>query len=166
MACGKSFLGKSVARVLNMEFCDLDDYIESQAQKKVEEIFSSDGEEAFRKIETDSLENTFDWSHTIVATGGGTPCFGDNMEAMNEHGITVFLDCPAKIIADRLSHSKRIRPLIEKVPLDQLEVFIETHLAKRLPFYTQAQYSVSVSQRREENIKKLCDLIQSVTYDV
>jgi shikimate kinase len=162
MASGKSFLGRSVARVLNMEFCDLDDYIESQAQKKVEEIFSADGEEAFRKIESACLDNTFEWSDTIVATGGGTPCFGNNMEAMNKHGITIFLDCPAKIIADRLTHSKRIRPLIENVPTEHLAAFIASHLEKRMPFYAQAQYAVRITEWKEENINNLIDLIRNL----
>jgi shikimate kinase len=162
MASGKSFLGKELAKRLQMDFIDLDDQIESLAGKSIQDIFQSDGEEVFRRIETAALKSSFDWSNIVIATGGGTPCFAENMQSMNDQGITIFLDCSANVIADRLAKSQHIRPLIENVPQDQLVTFVEDHLGKRMPFYTQAQYSISISNDSEENLDNLCTLIDEL----
>ena len=91
MGSGKSTLGKALAQRCDIRFIDLDDYIEERAGKKIREIFAEDGEAAFRDLERRMLLEVSDMDNVLVACGGGTPCFGDNMELMNSRGITVLL---------------------------------------------------------------------------
>ena len=159
MASGKSFLGRTVAGMLEMSFVDLDREIESMAGKGIPEIFSSEGEQAFRQYESDALKKTGRSENMIIATGGGTPCFGDNMEWMNAHGETIFLDAPVDVLADRIVHSKHVRPLVAGIPAGELPGFISKHLAGRLPFYHEAQHVLSIFPEKEKNVRNLYELL-------
>lgn len=162
MASGKSFLGRTVARMLGMSFVDLDREIESIAGKPIPDIFSGEGEEAFRKYESQALKHTAHAENILVATGGGAPCFGNNMEWMNAHGITIFLDAPADVIAGRILGSRHVRPLVADIPAGELPGFIGTHLAGRLPVYRQARYVLSIFPEREKNVRNLSELIRKI----
>ena len=102
MASGKTTLGKRLAGELNYRFLDLDDLIENQTGRKIEKIFEESGEHAFREIERIILSEHLEDQDTVIATGGGAACYLDNMELMNRHGLTVFLDVPVEILTARL----------------------------------------------------------------
>jgi shikimate kinase len=157
MGCGKSKLGKQLAKKLNHEFIDFDELIEEQSGKKISEIFKDDGQQAFRNIETEILKSIVECKETVVSTGGGTPCFFDNMRLMNESGITVYLRMPAGSLFHRLAESKANRPLIAGLTdLKLMDYIIET-LGEREHFYMQAQHVV-----RGENLKadKILELLK------
>lgn len=139
MGCGKSKLGKSVSSKLNRPFIDLDDLVEITHQMSIPQLFAAFGEEGFRERERNVLQNAALAEDAIIATGGGTPCFYDNMEWMNQNGITVFIDSPVKVLADRLINARVERPLIKGKSMEELIQFIEEKLKERRPFYEQAK---------------------------
>jgi shikimate kinase len=109
---GKSTLGRQLAKELNYEFIDLDKKIEVSEGKKISEIFSLEGEEYFRKVESEQLKKIDKNTKAVIATGGGTPCFHDNMKYIKENGISVFLDVSPEKLEERMRASKRnYRPL-------------------------------------------------------
>ncbi|MBL7826378.1 MAG: shikimate kinase [Saprospiraceae bacterium] len=142
MGCGKTSWGQLLAQKLLLPFIDMDVQIEQHTGQTVSEIFAQSGEEAFRVLEQTALQNTLLSAPAVVATGGGTPCFFDNMDWMNTHGITVFLDTPPDVLASRLKHQKQFRPLLAHVPDHLLGDHITSVLAHRLPFYQKATVSV------------------------
>jgi shikimate kinase len=143
MGCGKSKLGKSVASKLDLPFIDLDDMVEAQTQQSIPELFASLGEQGFREKEKETLQNSAIASNAIIATGGGAPCFFDNMEWMNNNGITVFIDTPVKVIADRLINARVERPLVKGKSFEELIEFIGSKLQERRPFYSQAKITLT-----------------------
>jgi len=143
MGCGKSTIGRTVARLSGVRFIDLDTYIENRYHATVREIFAVHGEAGFRDVEHRMLQEVAGFEDVIVACGGGTPCFMDNMELMNSCGITVFLDTPVDRLHSRLMRGRHKRPLIADKSDDELLVFIQEALAKRRPYYSKAQMSFS-----------------------
>lgn len=102
MGAGKTTLGKAFARELNVPFIDLDWYIEERFHKSIRELFVERGEASFRELERNMLHEVSEFEDVIISTGGGTPCFFDNMDYMNGHGQTVFLDVHPDILFNRL----------------------------------------------------------------
>ena len=139
MGSGKSYSGKRLAEAFNLSFVDLDDYIEAKEGRTIREIFEKEGEEYFRKVESSSLKEMKDQQLTIISTGGGTPCFFDNMDWMNENGVTVFLETPSQLLAQRLLNAMENRPLLKGFSKEKLIDFIEKKLEERNPFYHQTQ---------------------------
>lgn len=139
MGSGKSFSGKRLAEKSNMSFIDLDDYIEEKEGKSIREIFEKEGEDYFRKIEKQCLHEMGEKEMTIISTGGGTPCFFDNMKWMNENGLTVFFETSVGILVNRLFDEMQKRPLLKDFSKEELKIFIEKKLAERNPFYHQTQ---------------------------
>jgi shikimate kinase len=139
MGCGKSKLGKSVAQKFDRPFIDLDELIESQSQMTIPQLFAVIGEQGFREKEREVLQNSAFAKDIIIATGGGAPCFFDNMEWMNNNGITVFIDSPVKVLADRLINARVERPLVKGKNKEELIEYIEVKLVERRPFYEQAR---------------------------
>jgi shikimate kinase len=139
MGCGKTRLGKKMANKFNLPFIDLDTLIEEQSGQTIPEIFSQYGETGFREIEKKTLQNTSFPANSIISTGGGAPCFYDNMNWMNTHGLAVFLDTPIPVLASRLMVAKTERPLITGKSHQELMDFITTKLQDRRPFYQQAK---------------------------
>ena len=119
---------------------DLDDLIEHYEAKTIAEIFSEDGEEYFRKCESEVLRGFGGKKNFVVATGGGTPCFYDNMEWMNINGITIWIDQPVDELMIRLQPEKAHRPLIKNLNDAELRSFLTNKLAERCPYYCMAQY--------------------------
>ena len=138
MGSGKSTLGHKLAREMGLTFIDLDKYIEERNCKTVPQLFTELGETGFREKERKALEEISEFTDVIIATGGGAPCFYDNMELMNRTGITVFLDIQPSVLAERLLKSKTERPLIQGKSRTELVRFIDESLKKRMPFYTKA----------------------------
>ncbi len=141
---GKTTLGKQVAHQLSIPFVDLDAAIEKAEQRTIPEIFKQSGENYFRQLESELLKKwTTSSTDFLMATGGGAPCFFDNIQVMNQHGLTFFLDVPAMEIAQRISASnKQDRPLVNSMDFDVLKDQVETLRSRRLSFYKQAQQTL------------------------
>ncbi len=152
MGSGKTTIGKKLANYLKCEFIDLDKLIESKVGMSIVNYFELHGEVAFRELERDILQKTEFPESVIIATGGGAPCFGDNMEWMNKNGLVAYLSLPPKALASRLEHSKTDRPLIRHLKGDELIDFISRKLQEREEFYNQAKYVVSASDLTAERL--------------
>lgn len=140
MGAGKTTLGKAFARALGLTFVDLDWYIEERFHKSIRQLFAERGEEGFRELEKRMLHEAGDFEDVVISVGGGTPCFFDNMEYMNEAGETVFLDVNLQVLFHRLKVAKQQRPLLDGKTDEELMQFIREALDKRLPFYTKAKH--------------------------
>lgn len=141
MASGKTTLGRALAAATGRRFIDLDEYIEDKAGKTVTRIFADDGEPVFRRLESEALAELADSAGggLIVACGGGTPCFGDNMELMNSKGLTVRLVTSEEVIVRRLVAERSSRPLVAKLSAGgELERYVSENLARREPHYSRA----------------------------
>jgi shikimate kinase len=143
MGCGKSTLGRKLANHAGLQFIDMDHYIEKRNYKTVPQIFDEEGEAEFRKKERKALEELSAFSDVVIATGGGAPCFFDNVDLMNRTGKTIYLNIDPKILADRLLKSKTERPLIKGKSKEELVKFIGESLKKRNEFYMQAHYQIT-----------------------
>lgn len=143
MGSGKTTLGRKLAQKLGYSFADLDERMCAYTGKTIPELFSSLGETGFRKLEQETLHKTQKEENLVVSTGGGTPCFFDNMDWMNREGKTVYLHVSAKALASRLEQSKAERPLIGNRKGEELLAFIEEKLVEREVFYQKAHMMVS-----------------------
>jgi shikimate kinase len=139
MGCGKTTLGRKLAARLNYTSIDLDHLLEEQAGMSVAEYFASFGETAFRLAEAEVLKNIAYPENVVVSTGGGLPCFFDNMQWMKAKGTVIYIKLSPKTLANRLEHGKEERPLLRDKQGDELVNFISTKLAEREAFYMQAQ---------------------------
>ncbi|MCY1720409.1 shikimate kinase [Prolixibacteraceae bacterium Z1-6] len=143
MGCGKSHLGRVFSSHLNMQFVDMDHYIEERNCKTIPQIFAEEGEAEFRKKERQALEELSEFTDIVIATGGGAPCFFDNIDLMNKTGKTIYLNIHPGILAERLLKSKTERPLIKGKSHEELVAFIDETLKKRNEFYSQAQFQIT-----------------------
>ena len=139
MGCGKSTLGRALQKTTGLEFIDLDHYIENRFHATVSELFASRGEEGFRRAEAAMLDEVSQFSDVVIACGGGTPCFFNNMELMNERGLTVWLTTPVGRLFERLQRNRSKRPILANKTDDELMAFITTALKERHPYYSRAQ---------------------------
>lgn len=139
MGCGKSTIGRKLADLLSLNFIDLDKYIEERYFKTIPVIFEEEGEKGFREKERLSLSEVSQFEDIVVGTGGGSPCFFDNMEVMNQSGITVYISPDIETLANRILKSKTERPLIAGKSREELIAFINEALKMRSPFYEKAQ---------------------------
>lgn len=146
MGAGKTTLGKAFAKAMNLSFVDLDWYIEERFHKTISQLFAERGETAFRQIEKDALHEVSEFENVVISTGGGTPCFFDNMDYMKTKGDTVFLDVSQSVLFIRLKIASMNRPSIKGKTDDELKTFIASALAQRLPVYTQAEYTFDGSK--------------------
>ena len=149
---GKSTLGKKLARQLCLPFLDLDTIIEQTTEQTIRAIFAQRGEEAFRKLEQQALHQVIEQQEALVlATGGGAPCFFDNMEYMNQRGTTVFLDVPIPVIVQRMQGQQVAdRPLLRELDQNQLVQEYTAKFEKRLPVYRQAHVTIDQNTTPEE----------------
>ena len=145
MGAGKTTVGKALAKTLGLQFYDLDWYIESRMRKKVSEIFAERGEEGFRRIEHNMLHEVAEFENVVLSCGGGTPCFFDNMDYMNQQAQVVYLRCVPEVLFAHLHMSKNDRPLLRGKSADELLTFITEQLKVREPFYTKAHYQLDIS---------------------
>ena len=143
MCAGKTTIGSELAIKLGYRFIDLDLYIEQKQGKSISAIFANQGEPFFRELEREALEDMIGQENVVIATGGGTPCQGDNMVRMNQNGTTVFLNPSLDELVARLEIGKHTRPLLKDKTPAEMRHFIEEMMAQRLPYYSQAQYTCS-----------------------
>lgn len=143
MGSGKSTLGRALSAATGMTFIDLDNYIESRFHANIRDIFASRGEEGFRRIERNMLLEVSQFEDVIVACGGGTPCFFDNIDVINASGLSVMLDVSHDRLFQRLSRGRRRRPLIASMTDERLNGYIDEALEKRMPFYSKATHRFS-----------------------
>ena len=138
MGAGKTTVGKDLSRRLGLSFIDLDFYIENRYHKTVGQLFSEKGENGFRDIEKKMLHEVASFEDVLISTGGGTPCFFDNMTFMNNTGTTVYLKVSVEELVNRLEVCKHTRPVLGGRSGSELKEFITQSLDKRAPYYNQA----------------------------
>lgn len=140
MGSGKSTLGYAVSRNLNLQYIDLDIYIENRFRTTIKDLFNTRGEKAFRTIEQNILHEVAEFENVIISCGGGTPLYGDNMDYMKERGTTVWLNACPKVLLERLSipSAKAKRPLLANLTIPEMEQYISKALAERNVIYSQA----------------------------
>lgn len=155
MGSGKTTLGKRLATRLGYDFIDLDHFFEALHHTTIAEYFIKHGEGGFRLGES-ALLKTMDYpAKCIISTGGGLPCFFDNMEWMNANGQTVYIKLNAKVLAARLENAKEERPLLREKHGDALIAFIDEKLAEREHYYSQAHLVVSDMNLSAEKLELL-----------
>jgi shikimate kinase len=142
MGSGKSTAGKKLASKLGMDFLDLDEYIEKEYGSSITEIFESEGEEKFRELEHLYLQRVVLMDNIIISVGGGTPCYYNNIEIINNNGLSVYFKMSVDTLVNRLVNAKKQRPLIKGMAESDLKNFIEANLGNREYFYAQAHYKV------------------------
>ncbi len=142
MGSGKTTVGKHLAQKLGLTFCDLDQFIEEKQEKSIPEIFAEAGEDAFRIAERNALKEVAIRTDCVISTGGGTPCFFDNMALMNASGTTIYLNTSIKELVHRLHYKGNKRPLLQGKDENQLHDYIAQALLKREAFYNQAQIKI------------------------
>ena len=140
MGSGKTYWVKKLSKKLKTGGYDLDFLIESHEERTIAEIFAEDGEEYFRKSESKILRWFGEKKSFVMAAGGGTPCFHDNMEWMNKQGVTVWIDEPIETLVERLKPEKDHRPLIKNLTDAELGDFLSGKLTERMPWYAQAKH--------------------------
>lgn len=153
MGSGKSSVGKILAQSLNINFYDLDDYIESKEKLTISQLFSTKGEIYFRLKESEYLKELLNTDESFVlALGGGTPCYSNNMDQIIENSTSVYLKATLKTLVSRLIKEKEKRPLIAQLRIDKFNEFIAKHLFERSLFYEQATYSLTTDEKLIQNI--------------
>jgi shikimate kinase len=148
MGSGKSTVGKKLASKLKCSFVDMDHTIEEMTGKSIANIFSDEGEDAFRQLEHSVLVSLTARKDTVISTGGGAPCFFDNMSIMNRHGLTIYLKMHPDSLAKRILDSGTKRPLLQRITPEQLPAYISRHLKEREAFYNKAHLTI-----KGENLK-------------
>ncbi len=160
MGCGKTTLGKKLAGKMGFSFVDLDKKIEERTGMSIPQYFEQFGEARFREQEREVLQSGLFPENAIIATGGGAPCFFDNMEWMNAQGITVYLSLSPKALADRLQNATDERPLLKEHKGEALVAFIESRLAVREEFYKKALITVNGVDLTAEKLSGLLEEYQ------
>ena len=166
MGAGKTTIGRALAKALGLDFYDLDWYIENRRRKKIPQIFNDEGEEEFRRIERNLLHEVAEFEDVVVSCGGGTPCFFDNIDYMNQQAQVVYLRCSPEVLHDHLLMGKTERPLLKGKSPDELIGFIKEQLIVREPYYNKARYQLDVSlmdnyEKIKITVDKLMELLQA-----
>jgi len=149
---GKSTVGKLLANKLSYPFIDLDEVIRFETRRSIEDIFDKEGEVYFRKLESKYLRNVAAVDRRVIATGGGTPCFGDNMDYIKHNGLSIFLYTPLPLVTDRLFDTDSSqRPMLKGKNKEELYDFLQSKLTERLSYYSRADFSIDTNLAEDPN---------------
>ena len=160
MGAGKTTVGKALAKDLGVMFYDLDWYIESRMRKTVKQIFDEVGEEGFRKIEHNMLHEVAEFENVVVSCGGGTPCFFDNMDYMNQLGETFYLKASPETLHAHLKMGKGVRPLLLNKTPEEVDKFIHEQLKLREPYYEKAKHIIDINVM--DNYDKINAIVRQI----
>ena len=160
MGAGKTTIGKILAKDLGIPFYDLDWYIETRMRKKVKQIFDERGEEGFRVIEKNMLHEVAEFEDVVLACGGGTPCFFDNMEYLVGQGDVVYLRGTPEVLFRHLKMGKGVRPLLLGKNDEELLEYIKENVEKREEFYMKANHIVDIPCMEDED--KILDTTEKI----
>lgn len=142
MYSGKTTVGRKLADALGYDFLDLDQAIETRYHTTLPLFFKRYGEPMFRQVEMQMLHATDQMGNVVISTGGGTPCFGDNMQWINANGISIYLRLTEESIYKRMESSRKCRPTVMALPPEERKQFIHDQLSARLPIYQQARHAI------------------------
>jgi shikimate kinase len=157
--CGKSTLGKIIAEKLNDQFIDLDEAISQQQGKSINALFDEFGEEGFRKIEQQLLVNTIFLTETVIACGGGTPCYADNMDFLLRNGTVIYLEVDEAILLERMLNNTAERPLFKGKSKEEIAIHITNLLNARKEFYERANITIKNNSNEESAV---ADVLKSL----
>ena len=160
MGVGKTTIGKRLARRLNLDYCDLDQYIEDSEKQLINAIFADRGELAFRELEQNALIKITN-PEIVVSTGGGAPCHFDNLDKMLNAGIVVWLSMEPKILIKRLLPGRSKRPVLANLSEDEVLGFVENQLQEREAFYQKAHIRFDSANMNQEKMDRLVMEIQN-----
>ncbi len=162
MGSGKTTAGKKLAQKLNYDFIDLDSLIESESGTTITGYFEQFGEEKFRLLEQQVLKNSFRLKNTVISTGGGAPCFFNNIDEINKNGLSIYLKTDIPLIINRLRNGKDQRPLVKNKSKEGLKNYLSDLLSKREIFYNQAKLVVNAKNLSIENLLTTIISLQEV----
>ena len=155
MYSGKTTVGHALARSMGYQFYDLDQAFEAKYHTSIPLFFQRYGEEAFRRLEQQMLHTTADLDNVVISTGGGTPCFFDNIQWINSHGVSVYLDVTLETILCRAAKSRKTRPILADKNPEEREAYVRQQLQQRLPYYQQAQINFPADNPDMNMLKNL-----------
>lgn len=161
MCAGKTTIGKALAKRLGRTFYDLDWYVEERFHKKIPQIFAEEGEARFRNLECRMLHEVAEFEDIVLACGGGTPCFYDNMDYMNTVAETVYLKASTETLCRHVAMSRGERPLLKGKTDEELRSFIDSQLAQRAPYYEKAQHIIDINVL--DSFDKVKDIVNLIT---
>ena len=142
MASGKTKIGREMSKISGLGFADIDDLFEEKYRISIPDFFDKYGESLFRQLEQQVLIQTAILDNMVISTGGGTPCFFDNMDFILQNGHSVYLKLPAAALVNRLKSIRKQRPLLKDLKSEELESFITGQLKTREPFYSRAEITI------------------------
>lgn len=157
MASGKSAVGKVLAAALNIQFVDLDEFIEKNELLSITQIFETKGEIYFRKKEGDYLQKLLNLNESsVISLGGGTPCYGKNMEFIKNKSSSFYLKASINTIFERLKNETSQRPLVAEIGTENLKEYVAKHLFERAPYYESADHTILAN---DKNVAQIVDEI-------
>jgi shikimate kinase len=161
MGVGKTTIGKQIAAFNKVVFIDTDSQIEKETSKSIKEIFETDGEIAFRKLETDTIRSIN--RKAIIACGGGLPAHNNNIEYLKHKGTVIYLKASTETLIKRLEKNKNKRPLISKLTNDKLLEFIRKILKEREKTFKQADYTIETDNKTvKEVLREINSLLLTI----
>lgn len=156
MGSGKTTIGRMLSRSTERPFVDLDQTIECKQGKTISTLFKEVGEPAFRELERQALLDCEQEKPSIISTGGGVPCYFNNMDVMKQLGITIYLKASPNELATRLKPIAATRPLLKDIEYEQLPAHIDVMLSKREPFYLKADHVIETDGLSDTSVMKRC----------
>ena len=155
MGAGKTTIGRDLANSMNFKFIDLDEYIEKKENSTIFDIFNKKGENHFRQLEHYSLKELILLNNIVIATGGGTPCFFDNISIMNKYGLTIYINVDYQTLLSRIKKTKDKRPLLKNIDDKQMLNFITKKVIEREIYYEQSKKIVNYKNLSIDKLKSI-----------